>query len=517
MRTSASLVRLTVLLSVPAIVLGTCHSAMETAAPPTFSPSAGVYSTAQTVTLSSATAGATIYYTTDGSAPSASSTRYTSPIRVFAKRTLRAVAARSGLADSAAATGVYAIYVLDYASTLSNSPVAVQVQLTALDPATGIVSANGVDITPLRAAFTWDWGDGTQVDGWFPQQHTYADRSKNYILTVASHPAVGSDYSASTVVRFTAPRMSAVSLPSISAVTIPSQVPSLTTRLYNVPSSVTFFADVDFAVTPRSAVEQFLTASAAIQMNLIGGDVVKPDGTFQQIMLKDPGGGMYSIWYTTPIAFSGGSSMTGAVPCTSLLHEMAHNATLNYPAAYQYGGRIDGNANAIYSETMAQLFQHVVALELVNNAYVYGIPEDLQQEIALSALSSMGVVQSAYLEYTAAGNPYTTWYDSSAATDWTFGTFMTVAHVFFVHAQSAGGDGAVPLKRMMRFLSHFNATWAADFSAGADNPTAEAYRATLMTAALSCAFSSDLRSELQGLGFPVDATVYGQLMASAGS
>jgi hypothetical protein len=41
--------------------------------PPTFSPPSGTYATKRTVTLSSATAGATIYYTTDGTAPSASS------------------------------------------------------------------------------------------------------------------------------------------------------------------------------------------------------------------------------------------------------------------------------------------------------------------------------------------------------------------------------------------------------------------------------------------------------------
>ena len=55
---------------------GLTDSSVETAittiltAAPTFSPSGGTYTTAQTVTLSSNTSGATIHYTLDGSTPS---------------------------------------------------------------------------------------------------------------------------------------------------------------------------------------------------------------------------------------------------------------------------------------------------------------------------------------------------------------------------------------------------------------------------------------------------------------
>lgn len=52
------------------------------AVPPAFSPGAGSYSTAQTVALSTKTTNAVIYYTTNGSAPTAASTVYTKPVPV---------------------------------------------------------------------------------------------------------------------------------------------------------------------------------------------------------------------------------------------------------------------------------------------------------------------------------------------------------------------------------------------------------------------------------------------------
>jgi len=76
---------------------------------PTFSPAGGTYSTAQTVTISSATSGATIRYTTDGSTPTASSPIYTSPITVSSTKTIKAFAVKSGLTNSAVATALYTI------------------------------------------------------------------------------------------------------------------------------------------------------------------------------------------------------------------------------------------------------------------------------------------------------------------------------------------------------------------------------------------------------------------------
>ncbi|GAB3136022.1 chitobiase/beta-hexosaminidase C-terminal domain-containing protein [Amycolatopsis stemonae] len=93
-----------------------------TVAAPTFSPPGGTYSTAQTVTISSATSGATIRYTTDGSTPTASSTLYSGPISVPTSRTVNAIALKSGSTNSAVSSATYSIGTQAGCPTQSDTP-----------------------------------------------------------------------------------------------------------------------------------------------------------------------------------------------------------------------------------------------------------------------------------------------------------------------------------------------------------------------------------------------------------
>lgn len=81
------------------------------AATPIFSVAGGTYSSDQSVTISCTTSGANIYYTTNGSTPTSSSTRYAGAIPVTSSTTLKAVASASGYTDSAVATATYTLKV----------------------------------------------------------------------------------------------------------------------------------------------------------------------------------------------------------------------------------------------------------------------------------------------------------------------------------------------------------------------------------------------------------------------
>ena len=82
---------------------------VSTCASPTFSPVEGAYASAQNVTISTATEGATIYYTLDGTTPTESSDVYTSAISVSSTQTIKAIAAKAGCNNSPVASATYTI------------------------------------------------------------------------------------------------------------------------------------------------------------------------------------------------------------------------------------------------------------------------------------------------------------------------------------------------------------------------------------------------------------------------
>jgi hypothetical protein len=131
---------------------------------PIFSPAVGTYTTPQMVTLTDATKGAVIYYTTNGTTPSTSSTKYTAAINVSSTTTIEATAVAAGYLNSIVASGTYTIHLpvvtatlspasLTFAATAVGSSSATQaVTLKNTGTSTLTITSGGITITGTGAA-----------------------------------------------------------------------------------------------------------------------------------------------------------------------------------------------------------------------------------------------------------------------------------------------------------------------------------------------------------------------------
>jgi len=145
-------------------------SSTPTCATPTFSPKAGSYTEAQSVIISTETGGATIYYTTDGTAPTTESSKYTAAIPVSETMTIKAIAVADGYDNSAIATATYTIVSFEHAGTeadpytVADARNAIDVNADITDVyATGIVSKIVTTYNSTYKNITFDISaDGTE-------------------------------------------------------------------------------------------------------------------------------------------------------------------------------------------------------------------------------------------------------------------------------------------------------------------------------------------------------------------
>jgi hypothetical protein len=102
-------------------VYGLLNGQPQTAAP-VINPGSESFSSSVQVTITDSTAGATIYYTTDGSTPTTSSAPYTGPIPVSATTTLNAIASAPNYTQSAVASATYTMQIPQAATPTLNPP-----------------------------------------------------------------------------------------------------------------------------------------------------------------------------------------------------------------------------------------------------------------------------------------------------------------------------------------------------------------------------------------------------------
>ena len=82
-------------------------------ATPTFSVEEGTYTEAQSVTITTTTEGAKIYYTIDGTDPTTESNLYSEAVSITETTTLKAIAVKEGMTDSEIATATYTINIIN--------------------------------------------------------------------------------------------------------------------------------------------------------------------------------------------------------------------------------------------------------------------------------------------------------------------------------------------------------------------------------------------------------------------
>ena len=156
---------------------------------PTVNLAAGTYTENQSVTLTSSTEGATIYYTTDGSeptitggVPAGTTAVYTAPIAVTGTEgesittTIKAIAVKSGMQDSSVGTFTYTIQI----------PVPTPVSYKILDGANSDWKQNTEETITIRGNGDFSKFVGVKIDGNTIDAKNYTAKEGSTIITLTT-------------------------------------------------------------------------------------------------------------------------------------------------------------------------------------------------------------------------------------------------------------------------------------------------------------------------------------------
>ena len=250
----------------------------STVAAPTFSPGPGTFTSPQSVSIASATSGASIRYTTNGTTPSSTvGTVYTGPVTISATTTLKAIAYKSGSTDSSVTSGTYTINISNPGDTTITSANGF-FNRTLGSSQTGSFSVDfdaSVSLSPSNTTFALCKGNATAYTGLacavrFNSTGSIDARNGGAYAAVTSMPfSANTTYHIHMDVNVAAHTYSATATaPGGSPVTIASDY-AFRTEQASVTSLDTF--DVDVAATPGGSA----TFGATTVTTTGGGSPVK--------------------------------------------------------------------------------------------------------------------------------------------------------------------------------------------------------------------------------------------------
>ncbi len=299
---------------------------LNAAATPTFLPAGGTYTSTQTVTIADATAGANIYYTVDGTVPTAASMLYTGPVIVSKTQTLSAIAVASGFNNSGVASAVFVINPLTATPTFSPAAGTYpSTQMVSLSDATSGASiyytvdgsvptaASTLYAGPISVAQTETVNAIAVANGFGAS----AVASASYIITAPSAvtpvftPAAGTYTSAQSVSIMDATSGAAIYY------TVDGSTPTPSSAVYSAPISVSQTETVKaIAVAPGSGPSAVASAAYTINAGATAAPIFSPAaGTYsaaQTVTLSDTTAGV-AIYYTV----DGSTPTTGSTAYSS--------------------------------------------------------------------------------------------------------------------------------------------------------------------------------------------------------
>jgi hypothetical protein len=331
------------------------------ASAPTASPAAGIYTSAQSITLASATTGASIYYTVDGSTPTTSSTLYSAPVFVGVSQTVKAIASKASYSDSSVASFAYTITGTVQAPTFSVAAgsygPAQSVTLNSTTPgATIYYTTNGSSPTT----------SSTQYTGPITVSSSQTIKAYAVLSNWADSPVASATYTINGAVAtptFSVPSGaygSAQSV-SISTTTIGSTIyfttdgstPTTSSSIYSTPISVSSSATIKaFAV--RSTYADSAVGSATYTINgVLAAPTASPVAgiytSAQSVTLSSSTSGA-SIYYTvdgtTPTIYSSLYSAPVFVGVNQTIKAMAVKATYGDSTVASFAYTITGTVQA---------------------------------------------------------------------------------------------------------------------------------------------------------------------------
>lgn len=253
------------------------YTVIPAAPRPQITPVAGTYSTIQTVTIADTVSEATIYYTTDGTAPSVASTRYTGQITVSASATIQAIAVAPGFSEPAAASAAYVIALTPSAPVIMpSSGTFIQAQTVSItDPTPGATiyyttdgTTPGLSSALYTGPFAARSSQTVNAIAVVPSYLNWGRSSATYTISPpAAAPTLspgGGTYSTSPLVRL------ATSTPGANIYYTTTGIPPTTSStLYSAPIAITASQTIQaIAIAPEYSQSSIATGSFNIQAPL---------------------------------------------------------------------------------------------------------------------------------------------------------------------------------------------------------------------------------------------------------